>query len=39
VRATLGFWYGYLNACELYSGQCEVERKSVANSLELQELE
>jgi hypothetical protein len=35
VRATLGFWFSYLNAWELYSGQCEVERKSVANSLEL----
>jgi hypothetical protein len=39
VKATLGFWYSYLNAWELYSGLWEVERKSAANFLELKELE
>jgi hypothetical protein len=39
VKATLGFWYSYLNAWKLYSGLWEVERKSAANFLELKELE
>jgi hypothetical protein len=39
AKATLGFWYNYLNAWELYSGLREVERKSAANFLELKKLE